>query len=59
MLHSVAALVAYVSSVMTLEAGDLLFTGTPEGVSALRDGDEVVAEIDGLPPLRVTARRED
>ena len=43
---------------MTLDAGDLVFTGTPEGVSPLHDGDEVLAEIDGLPPLRVTARRE-
>jgi len=57
MLHTVASLVAYVSSVMTLEPGDLIFTGTPEGVSPLHDGDDVFAEIDGLPPLRVTARR--
>jgi fumarylpyruvate hydrolase len=40
-----------------LQAGDLIFTGTPEGVGPLRRGDQVTAEIDGLPRLsfRVSA----
>ena len=58
MIHSVAALVAYVSSVFTLEPGDLLYTGTPEGVGPIQDGDTLEAEITGLPTLRVTVRRE-
>ena len=48
MVFSVATLVAYVSSIMTLEPGDLIFTGTPSGVGELRDGDRVDVEIDGL-----------
>ncbi len=48
MVFSVAILVAYVSSVMTLEPGDLIFTGTPAGVGPLKPGDRVDVEIDGL-----------
>jgi 2-keto-4-pentenoate hydratase/2-oxohepta-3-ene-1,7-dioic acid hydratase in catechol pathway len=36
---------------MTLEQGDLIFTGTPSGVGPLKAGDEVVVEIDGLGKL--------
>jgi 2-keto-4-pentenoate hydratase/2-oxohepta-3-ene-1,7-dioic acid hydratase in catechol pathway len=48
MVFSVSTLLAFVSSVMTLEPGDILFTGTPAGVGALKAGDEVVVEIEGL-----------
>lgn len=48
MVFSVATLVAYISSVMTLEPGDLIFTGTPAGVGPLKPGDRVDVEIDGL-----------
>ncbi len=48
MLFSVPTLIAYISSIMTLEPGDLIFTGTPAGVSPLVDGDEVVVEVEGL-----------
>ncbi|HKZ44899.1 MAG TPA: fumarylacetoacetate hydrolase family protein [Anaerolineales bacterium] len=48
----VESLVAFISSVMTLEPGDLIFTGTPAGVGPLVDGDEVVVEIEGLGILR-------
>ncbi|HYE57511.1 MAG TPA: fumarylacetoacetate hydrolase family protein [Rhodothermales bacterium] len=58
MLHSVASLVAYCSTLFTLEPGDLLYTGTPEGVAAVQDGDVLEAEVRGLPPLSVTVRRE-
>ncbi len=57
MLHSVADLVAYASSVFTLLPGDLIYTGTPEGVGPVADGDVLEAGITGLPPLRVTVRR--
>jgi 2-keto-4-pentenoate hydratase/2-oxohepta-3-ene-1,7-dioic acid hydratase in catechol pathway len=36
---------------MTLEPGDLIFTGTPAGVGPLMDGDEVTVEIEGLGTL--------
>jgi 2-keto-4-pentenoate hydratase/2-oxohepta-3-ene-1,7-dioic acid hydratase in catechol pathway len=51
MVFSVATLVAFVTSIMTLEPGDILFTGTPAGVGALKAGDEVVVEIEGLGTL--------
>ena len=44
----VAGLIEYLSSFMTLSAGDLILTGTPEGVVNVDAGDEVVCEIDGL-----------
>ena len=54
MLHGVAALVAYASRWITLERGDLLFTGTPSGVGPLAPGDDVVASLSDLVTLRVT-----
>lgn len=51
-VFGVPNLIAYISSVMTLEPGDLIFTGTPAGVGPLKDGDEVVVEIEGLGILR-------
>jgi fumarylpyruvate hydrolase len=43
---------------MTLEPGDLIFTGTPAGVGALKDGDEVVVEIEGLAKLSNPVKAE-
>ena len=51
MVFNVGMLIAYVSSIMTLEPGDLLFTGTPAGVGLLEDGDVVDVEIEGLGKL--------
>jgi 2-keto-4-pentenoate hydratase/2-oxohepta-3-ene-1,7-dioic acid hydratase in catechol pathway len=51
MVFNVGVLIAYVSSIMTLEPGDLLFTGTPAGVGMLEDGDVVDVEIEGLGKL--------
>lgn len=58
MIFSVAELIAFTSEAITLEPGDLLLTGTPEGVGLFRDpplflaeGDEVTIEIEGLPSL--------
>ena len=58
MVFNVPTLIAYVSSVMTLEPGDLIFTGTPSGVGELKHGDEVVVEIEGLGVLRNPVRKE-
>lgn len=41
-------LIEYLSGFMTLEAGDVILTGTPEGVVDVQPGDEVVCEIDGI-----------
>lgn len=51
MVFNVGTLVAYISSVMTLEPGDIIFTGTPAGVGELRNGDVVDVEIEGLGKL--------
>lgn len=52
MVFSVRQLIAYVSSIMTLEPGDILMTGTPAGVSPLHPGDTVEVTIEGLGVLR-------
>ncbi len=57
-VFSVATLIAFISSIMTLEPGDLIFTGTPAGVGALEDGNEVVVEIEGLGVLRNPVKAE-
>jgi len=48
MVHLVDQLIAFASSFMTLMPGDVLLTGTPEGVSKLEDGDLVEIEIEGI-----------
>ena len=58
MIFNVNMLIAFISSVMTLEPGDLIFTGTPAGVGPLKDGDEVVVEIEGLGKLSNPVRKE-
>jgi 2-keto-4-pentenoate hydratase/2-oxohepta-3-ene-1,7-dioic acid hydratase in catechol pathway len=58
MIFSVAHLVAYCSRIFTLQPGDLIYTGTPEGVGPVHDGEELTAEISSMPPLIVRVRRE-
>jgi 2-keto-4-pentenoate hydratase/2-oxohepta-3-ene-1,7-dioic acid hydratase in catechol pathway len=53
MIYDIRQQIAYLSTVMTLEPGDILATGTPAGVGIasgrfLRDGDVVNVEISGL-----------
>ncbi len=50
-------LIAYISRYMTLHAGDIIATGTPQGVSPLKDGDRVVACIPGVGEVRNLFRR--
>jgi 2-keto-4-pentenoate hydratase/2-oxohepta-3-ene-1,7-dioic acid hydratase in catechol pathway len=52
MIFGVPTLVAYVSSIMTLEPGDIIATGTPEGVGPLHDGDSVEVEVPGVGTVR-------
>ena len=54
LIWSIPETIAYLSRLVTLEAGDLIFTGTPEGVAAVQRGDVMEGHIDGVPPLRVT-----
>jgi 2-keto-4-pentenoate hydratase/2-oxohepta-3-ene-1,7-dioic acid hydratase in catechol pathway len=48
MVFKVPELIEYISSVMTLEPGDIIATGTPAGVGPLRHGDMVEAWIEGI-----------
>jgi 2-keto-4-pentenoate hydratase/2-oxohepta-3-ene-1,7-dioic acid hydratase in catechol pathway len=52
MAFSIPFLLSYISHVMTLEPGDLVATGTPEGVGPLQPGDVVEVEIPGVGVLR-------
>lgn len=66
MVFSVRDLVSYVSRYITMEPGDLILTGTPEGVIAesggkipwLSEGDHLVLEVEGLGRLRNTLTRQ-
>jgi 2-keto-4-pentenoate hydratase/2-oxohepta-3-ene-1,7-dioic acid hydratase in catechol pathway len=53
MIFSIPFLLSYIARFMTLEPGDVLLTGTPEGVGELRVGDEVAVEIEGIGRLSV------
>jgi 2-keto-4-pentenoate hydratase/2-oxohepta-3-ene-1,7-dioic acid hydratase in catechol pathway len=52
MAFPVPFLIRYISSVMTLNPGDLIATGTPAGVGPLTDGDTVEVEVEGVGTLR-------
>ncbi len=54
MIWSVAETVAYLSRLVRLAPGDLIFTGTPEGVAAVVRGDVLEGEIDGVGVVRTT-----
>ena len=48
MIHRIPALIEYLSSFMSLQPGDVILTGTPDGVVNVSEGDDVVCEIDGV-----------
>ena len=52
MIFSVPQIISHISRFATLEAGDVIITGTPSGVGAIRHGDVVEIEIEGLGTLR-------
>ncbi len=54
MIWPVVDVIAYISRFYALEAGDLIFTGTPEGVGPVKPGDELEVRIAGLSSLDVT-----
>lgn len=53
MIFSIPFTIAYLSRIFTLEPGDCIFTGTPEGVGQVVSGDQLVAAIDEFPTLEV------
>ena len=56
MIWDPAGVLAMAGELWTLQPGDLIFTGTPEGVGPIVPGDRVEARIDGLSPLSFTVR---
>jgi len=56
MLYSIDYLIAFVSKYFTLKTGDLLFTGTPKGVAAVKAGDELVGKLGGSEFLRLKVK---
>ena len=53
MLFHPAEIIEYISSLMTLEEGDLIFTGTPAGVGKVEVGDRLLGKIEGVGKLEV------
>jgi fumarylpyruvate hydrolase len=54
MIWNIPEIIAEASKLWTLAAGDLIFTGTPEGVAAVVRGDEIAGEVDGVGALAFT-----
>ncbi len=54
MIWNVPETINYLSGLIELKPGDLIFTGTPEGVAAIERGDVLVGHVDGLDDLHVT-----
>lgn len=59
MVFSVKKLVAFISSIMTLYPGDVILTGTPEGVGQLKKGDVVEIDIEGIGNLTNPVSEEE
>ena len=51
LIFSIDRLIAFISSVMTLEPGDIISTGTPAGVGPLKAGDRVTIKVEGVGEL--------
>jgi len=58
LIFPVAALIAYISRIMTLLPGDIVSTGTPAGIGPLQAGDEIVVRVQGIGDLRNPVRSD-
>jgi 5-carboxymethyl-2-hydroxymuconate isomerase len=56
MLRRIETIIQYVSTIFTLEEGDILLTGTPAGVGPVAAGDRMTAEIEAIGRLEVSVR---
>jgi len=56
MMFSIDEIIAYISSIFTIEPGDLIFTGTPEGVGQVVSGDRLEAALESVGTLQVSVR---
>jgi 2-keto-4-pentenoate hydratase/2-oxohepta-3-ene-1,7-dioic acid hydratase in catechol pathway len=58
MMYSVERIISFISEIMTLERGDLILTGTPEGVGEIKEGDVLEAQLDSVCSLTVDVKHE-
>jgi fumarylpyruvate hydrolase len=56
LIWNIAETIEHLSAAWDLQPGDLIFTGTPEGVAAVVTGDTMVGHVDGLTPITVNVR---
>ncbi len=56
MIWKIDEIIANLSQYYALEPGDLIMTGTPEGVSALNPGDHISGSITNIPPIQLTLK---
>ena len=56
MVYSIRRLIEFSSAFYTLHPGDVVYTGTPEGVSPIRPGDTLVAEIEKIGRMEVAVK---
>ena len=56
LIISVPGLIEFATRFYTLHPGDVIYTGTPEGVGPVKPGDTIVARIEGIGELRIRAR---
>jgi 5-oxopent-3-ene-1,2,5-tricarboxylate decarboxylase / 2-hydroxyhepta-2,4-diene-1,7-dioate isomerase len=59
LIHTIPALIEYISEFMTLEPGDMIWTGTPKGIAHIVPGDVLRLEIEGIGALQNTVVGED
>ncbi len=57
MIFSLPFILHHITSIMTLEEGDIVLTGTPEDAQVVEDGDHVEVRVQGLSPLSITIKR--
>jgi 2-keto-4-pentenoate hydratase/2-oxohepta-3-ene-1,7-dioic acid hydratase in catechol pathway len=57
LIYTIPEMISFISGIMTLEPGDIIATGTPEGVGPLVPGDEVEAGVDGVGVVKVRVAR--
>ncbi|XP_069503392.1 oxaloacetate tautomerase FAHD1, mitochondrial-like [Ambystoma mexicanum] len=58
MIFSIPYLISYISDIITLEKGDLILTGTPKGVSTVKENDVIHCGIDGIVSMRFKVQRQ-
>jgi fumarylpyruvate hydrolase len=56
LIWSISETIEHLSAAWELQPGDLIFSGTPEGVGAVRPGDTMTGGVAGLEPIRVSVR---